>query len=270
MSDQVVLVTGATDGIGEEMARGLAAQGALVLVHGRSADRVEAAGRRIGGRWEPAVADLASFAQVRALAEDVARRHPQLDGLANVAGVGYLTAPQRGARTEDGREVTWQVNFLAPFLLTFLLGDALADGGGRVVHVSSGVQASGAVDLERPDEPRTATPYTQSKIAMVMHARELGDRWRGRGVDVNACDPGWIATKMGGTGGGSLAEGADTPLWLLTDPALEGTTGGFFWHRRPETPNRQVEDAGARRRLWDLAASQVGLEGDEFSGARRS
>jgi NAD(P)-dependent dehydrogenase (short-subunit alcohol dehydrogenase family) len=259
ISDQVVLVTGATDGIGEEVARGLAAQGALVLVHGRNPERVEAAGRRIGGRWEPAVADLASFAQVRALAADVAQRHPRLDALANVAGVGYLTAPRRGARTEDGREVTWQVNFLAAFLLTSLLGDALADGGGRVVHVSSGVQASGAVDLERPDDPRTANPYTQSKIAMVMHARELGDHWRDRGVDVNACDPGWIATKMGGAGGGSLADGADTPLWLLTDPTLDGTTGGFFWRRRPDTPNRQVEDAGARRRLWDLATEQVAL-----------
>ena len=261
MSDQVVLVTGATDGIGEELARGLAAQGALVLVHGRSAERVEAAGGRIGGRWEPAVADLASFAQVRALAADVAQRHPQLDGLANVAGVGYLTAPRRNARTEDGHEVTWQVNFLAAFLLTHLLGEALSNGGsGRVVHVSSGVQSRGAVDLEQPDEPRTADPYTQSKIAMVMHARELGDRWRDRGVAVNACDPGWIATKMGGAGGGSLADGADTAWWLLTDPELEGTTAGFFYRRRPATPNQQVEDPVARRRLWELAAAQVGLE----------
>ena len=79
MSDQAELVTDATDGIGEELARGLAAQGALVLVHGRSRESVEAAGRRIGGRWEPAVADLESFAQVRALAEDVSRRHPRLE-----------------------------------------------------------------------------------------------------------------------------------------------------------------------------------------------
>ena len=261
IGDQVVLVTGATDGIGEEVARGLAVRGALVLVHGRSHERVEAAGERIGGRWEPAVADLESFAQVRRLAEDVARRHPQLDALANVAGVGYLTAPGRGARTEDGHEVTWQVNFLAAFLLTQLLGDALANGGsGRVVHVSSGVQGSGSVDLEQPDEPRTASPYTQSKIAMVMHARELGERWCDRRVGVNACDPGWIATKMGGSGGGPLADGADTPLWLLTDPALDGTTGGFFWRRRPDAPNPQVEDADARRRLWDLAAAEVGLD----------
>jgi NAD(P)-dependent dehydrogenase (short-subunit alcohol dehydrogenase family) len=261
IGEQAVLVTGATDGIGEEVARRLAEQGALVLVHGRSAERVEAAGSRIGGRWEPAVADLASCAHVRALAADVARRHPQLDALANVAGVGYLTAPRRGARTEDGHEVIWQVNFLAAFLLTHLLGDVLANGdGGRVVHVSSGLQRRGAVDLERPDEPRTADPYAQSKIAMVMHARELGDRWRGDGVDVNACDPGWIDTKMGGAGGGPLADGADTPLWLLTDPALDGTTGGFFYRRRPATPNPQVEDADARRRLWDLAAAQVALD----------
>jgi retinol dehydrogenase-14 len=65
---------------------------------------------------------------------------------------------------------------------------------------------------------------------------------------------------MGGAGGGPLADGADTPLWLLTDPALDGTTGGFFYRRRPATANPQAEDADARRRLWDLAAAQVALD----------
>jgi len=247
---QTVLVTGATDGIGEEIARRLTERGARVLVHGRSRERGEAAVERIRG-GEVVTGDLASFAEVRALVDEVLGRHATLHALVNNAGIGYGTAPPRGERTADGHEATWQVNFLSAFLLTHGLRDALA--GGRVVHVSSGVHSSGEVDLDQPDEPRYASPYAQSKIALVMLAREQGERWQEPGVDVNACSPGWIATKMGGAGGGSLADGADTPLWLLTDPDLDGTTGRYFAARREEPPNAQVEDADARRRLWELA-----------------
>jgi NAD(P)-dependent dehydrogenase (short-subunit alcohol dehydrogenase family) len=251
-----VLVTGATDGIGEEIARQLVARGTRVIVHGRNAERAEAAAERVWAS-EIAVADLASFAQVRGMADDVAGRFESLQGLVNNAGIGYGTAPPRNARTEDGHEPTWQVNFLSAFLLTELLRERLK--GGRVVHVSSGVHSSGSVDLEHPDEPRFATPYAQSKIALVMLAREQGDRWaQDGGPDVNACSPGWIATKMGGAGGGRLADGADTPVWMLTDPSLRGVTGRYFWQRREEEPNPQTEDAEARRRLVALAARATG------------
>jgi NAD(P)-dependent dehydrogenase (short-subunit alcohol dehydrogenase family) len=248
-----VLVTGATDGIGEEIARQMAGRGARVIVHGRSAEKAEAAAERTGAA-EIAVADLASFAQVRAMADGLSG---SLDGLVNNAGIGYGTAPPRNARTEDGHEPTWQVNFLSAFLLTELLRERLR--GGRVVHVSSGVHSSGSVDLERPDEPRYATPYAQSKIALVMLAREQGERWaRDGGPAVNACSPGWIATKMGGAGGGDLAGGADTPVWMLTDPSLEGVTGRYFWQRREEEPNPQTNDETARRRLVELARAATG------------
>ena len=194
-------------------------------------------------------ADLASFAEVRALIETIS----DLDALVNNAGIGYGTAPGRGERTVDGHEPTWQVNFLSAFLLTTGLRHALA--GGRVVHMSSGVHSSGSVDLEQPDEPRTATPYAQSKIALVMLAREQGERWPD--IAANACSPGWIATKMGGAGGGTIEQGADTPLWLLTDPSLDGVSGRYFWERREEEPNPQTADADARRRLWELAEAAV-------------
>ena len=247
-----VLVTGATDGIGEEIARQLVARGVGVIVHGRSAEKAEAAAERVGA-GEIAVADLASFAQVRAMIDGLSG---PLGGLVNNAGIGYGTAPARNTRTEDGHEPTWQVNFLSAFLLTEALRDRLK--GGRVVHVSSGVHSSGSVDLDQPDEPRYATPYAQSKIALVMLAREQGERWAGEGPAVNACSPGWIATKMGGSGGGDLAEGADTPVWMLTDPSLEGVTGRYFWQRREEEPNPQTEDAEARNRLVELARAATG------------
>src|SRR5919106_7071982 len=179
--DDTVLVTGATAGIGQELARRLRERGVRVLVHGRSPERAAAAVERIGG-GEVVVADLATFAQVRALVDEVAGRVGTLQGLVNNAGIGYNTAPPRGQRTQDGHEPTWQVNFLSAFLLTMGLQAALAAGRGRVVHMSSGVHASGRVDLERPDAPRSASPYAQSKIALVMLAREQGERWRDLGV----------------------------------------------------------------------------------------
>jgi NAD(P)-dependent dehydrogenase (short-subunit alcohol dehydrogenase family) len=252
IAEQTVLVTGATAGIGEEIARQLVGRGARVLVHGRNAERAGAAVERIGG-GEPVAADLGSFAQVRALIEAVGA----LDALVNNAGIGYGTAPPRGSRTPDGHEPTWQVNFLSAFLLSAGLRDRLH--GGRIVHLSSGVHSSGSVDLEQPDDPRYATPYAQSKIALVMLAREQAERWPE--LRANACSPGWIATKMGGAGGGSLADGADTPLWLLTDPALDGVSGRYFSRRREEEPNPQAEDAAARRRLWELAEAAVSAAG---------
>ena len=248
-----VLITGATDGIGEEIARQLVGRGVPVIVHGRSTEKAEAAAERVGAR-EIAVADLASFAQVRAMAGSVGG---PLGGLVNNAGIGYGTAPPRDATTEDGHEPTWQVNFLSAFLLTELLRERLK--GGRVVHVSSGVHSSGSVDLEQPDRPRFATPYAQSKIALVMLAREQGGRWADDGGPaVNSCSPGWINTKMGGAGGGRPAGGADTPVWMLTEPSLDGVTGRYFWQRREEEPNPQVEDADARRRLVALARASTG------------
>ena len=111
--DDTVLVTGATAGIGEELARRLLERGARVIVHGRSQERAAAAVERIGG-GEVAVADLVSFAQVRALVDEVVRRFGKLNGLVNNAGIGYNTAPPRGERTEDGHEPTWQVNSSPP------------------------------------------------------------------------------------------------------------------------------------------------------------
>ena len=184
----------------------------------------------------------------------MAARHGRIDGLVNNAGIGYGTAPRRGERTEDGHEPTWQVNFLSAFLLTEGLRGRME--GGRVVHMSSGVHSSGEVDLEQPDEPRYATPYAQSKIALVLLAREQGERWAASGPAVNACSPAgsprrWAAPAAAGSRTAPTRRCGCSPL------RAGGRLGRYFWQRREEEPNPQTEDAAARRRLVALAEAAV-------------
>jgi NAD(P)-dependent dehydrogenase (short-subunit alcohol dehydrogenase family) len=119
--------------------------------------------------------------------------------------------------------------------------------------------AERSVDLEQPDEPRFANPYEQSKIALQVLAREQGERWRELGVRVNACSPGWIATNMGGAGGGTLDEGVDTAVWLLTSPQLADATGRFFWQRRDPA---QPTGRGRRRPRAALGPGRAVARGE--------
>ena len=272
LDEQVILVTGATDGLGRGVAERLAGGGATVLVHGRDDGRGAAAVRDISAstgnerlRWYRA--DLASLADVRALADRVAAEEPRLDALVNNAGIG-TTLPGDGARqvSADGYELRFQVNYLAHYLLTRLLLPLIERSApARIVNVSSAGQAPIDFDdvmLERHYEGYLA--YCRSKLAQIMFTIDLAEELAGRDVTVNALHPGTfmptkIVTHAGVDPLTPLDQGIDATIRLVTDAALDGVTGRYFDGRRESPHNAQAAYAVARRRLRELSDRLAGL-----------
>jgi NAD(P)-dependent dehydrogenase (short-subunit alcohol dehydrogenase family) len=271
IDEQVVLVTGSTNGLGRAVARVLAARGATVLMHGRDAVRAEATLREIRsatGNEELSVylADLASLDRVRSLGEQVLAEHERLDVLVNNAGVGFGPRRARRELSADGVELRLAVNYLAPFLLTRLLEPLLVDSApARIVNVASAGQAPidfGDLMLEGGYDGVEA--YRRSKLALVMLTLDLADELRDRGVTANSLHPGtFMPTGMVREAGinpvDSLETGVDATLRLIADPALESVTGKYFERRREARALPQAYDLEARRRLRELTGELVGL-----------
>jgi NAD(P)-dependent dehydrogenase (short-subunit alcohol dehydrogenase family) len=267
---KVVLVTGATAGIGRATAAALARQGAHVLVHGRDqrkAERaVEALRRETGsGALEPVAADLERLDAVRELAQALQSRQPRLEVLLNNAGVFM----QRRTLTADGLETTFAVNHLAPFLLTLLLLDTLqACPHARIVNVSSDTHRSARVDFDNLQGERRYdgyAAYALSKLGNVLFTLALARRLKAGAsqVTVNALHPGVINTNLlragWGSGGASAEAGAATPVFLALDDAAAGKTSLYFVDERPTPPAPQALDEGLQERFWEVSAKLAGL-----------
>ena len=260
-----MLVTGSTDGIGKETAARLAGAGATVILHARSRERGEQVLREIRERTGSeglrlVVGDLSSLAQVRGISEQVKAGYNRLDVLINNAGV----VAQRRTETEDGYELTFAVNHLAPFLLTNLLLEELKGSvPSRVVTVSSELHERARMDFDDPGLAREWGPrkaYNQSKLANVMFAYELARRLRGTGVTSNALHPGVVGTKLlrrgFGARGSSVSGAAEALVYLATNPEVEGVTGRYFRKNREADSSYDEE---AQRKLWELSERMVGL-----------
>lgn len=263
---KVMLVTGATDGIGQETAHQLARGGARVLVHGRSTEKVQAVTATIqaeGGDAAGFVADLADLGAVRKLAADVEQATDRLDVLLNNAGVFMSDRKE----TRDGHEVTFQVNHLAHFLLTNLLLPLLERSApARIINVSSVAHTRGQLDFDDPDLRRGFEgyrAYAASKLANVLFTLELAERLAGKNVTVNALHPGVIGTKLlregFGAGGADTETGAQTSVYLATSPEVEGVTGRYFANAQEAQMAPQAKDPDARKRLWTLSGQMTGV-----------
>ena len=184
---ETIIITGASDGIGGAVARALSASGRTVVIVGRSPEKTAKVADALGA--DRFVADFARLSGVRRLAEQLLERYPRIDVLANNAGgiFGDRTV------TEDGHELTFQVNHLAPFLLTNLLMDRLAASRARVINTSSVANLSGRIDINDLDLAKGFTPgraYGIAKLDNILFTSELARRFGDRGITTRVVPPG--------------------------------------------------------------------------------
>lgn len=260
--EKIILITGATDGIGKAAAVELARQGARVIIHGRNPEKAARAQAEItraapGAHLGIAAADFAALDQVRAMARDIAGRFERLDVLIHNAGVMM----QDRRLTVDGFETTFAVNHLAPFVLTQELLPLLRASRARVVVVASMAHSRGRIDFDNLNGEKRFEgygAYSNSKLANILFANELAERERGK-LTVNSLHPGVITTKLLKTGfgamasGGSPEQGATTIVYLATSPEVEGVTGKYFSNRREALVSAEARDRETRKRLWEVS-----------------
>jgi NAD(P)-dependent dehydrogenase (short-subunit alcohol dehydrogenase family) len=270
MTGKVVVITGATSGIGLVAAEVLAEMGARIVLVARNPDRAEDALKTLrdlapGVNHSVHYADLSRIAEMKRVAGEIGAAEPRIDVLINNAGALF------GKRqlTPDGLEMTFATNHLAYFVVTLGLADRLhATAGARVVNTSSDAHKRRGIDF---DDLQSAKRYSgfpvygKSKLCNILFTRELARRWRSTGVTVNCLHPGFVATRFGDGSGGFFervvgvakhfaitpAEGAKTIVHLASSDAVANVSGGYFYKCREAQPSKEALDDEAARLLWD-------------------
>jgi NAD(P)-dependent dehydrogenase (short-subunit alcohol dehydrogenase family) len=275
----LVVITGATRGIGRAAAIELAKRGAVIVVVGRERERVDAVAREVqtAGGGVPVhshVADLALMASVRALAAELRDRHERIDVLANNAGALFASRKI----TSEGFEQTFALNHLAPFLLTNLLLDRL--GGGRVVATASDAHTAGRLDFDdlRSEKSYSAMRvYGTSKLCNILFTRELAKR--APELNANCFHPGVVRTGFGKNDNGmwkvlttlggpffrSPERGARSLVWLATSEEGARLTGEYVVNEKVAQPSAVARDAELAHELWERSAALVGLPADSVA-----
>jgi NAD(P)-dependent dehydrogenase (short-subunit alcohol dehydrogenase family) len=271
---KTIVLTGASDGIGASAARLLHAEGHRVVLVGRSPGKTEDVAGPLAADWY--TADFADLGQVRTLARDLRAAHPRIDVLANNAG-GLFSGPER---TTDGFEKTFQINHLAPFLLTHELLDVLLGSRASIVNTSSiGARLFGRVDVEDLNTWRGFTPnraYGNGKLANILFTRGLHARYAGRGLSSVAFHPGNVATNFAAESTSYLRPvyhtwlrrflissergGANLAHFCTGTPGTDWQSGGYYDdRRRPGRTNPQAADDDLVLRHWQASAGMLGL-----------
>ena len=278
MQGKICMVTGANSGIGKATALALAQMGATVVMVCRDRARGEEARSEIttksrNNAVDLLQADLSSQQSIRQLVENFQHHYTHLHVLINNAGAAF---PGR-RETVDGLEMTFAVNYLAPFLLTNLLLDVLkASVPARIVNVSSNSHEAGYIemdDLQEEKHYRSMRVYGQAKLALVLSTYELARRLQGTGVTVNCLHPGFVATHFGQGCRARLspASEVDRKLWheprkggeninlpgLLTE--VEGVTAKYFVKSIPRRSAAISYDESRQRQLWEQSAHLVNV-----------
>jgi retinol dehydrogenase 12 len=279
MQGKVVVITGATSGIGQVAAEQLAAMGARMVLVARDPGRGEAALVRLK-QIAPAAghaihyADLSRLSEMKRVAAEIAQAEPRVDVLINNAGA-LFNARQV---TEDGFELTFATNHLSYFVMAHGLRERLAASApARIVNTSSRAHRRAHVDfndLQSAQDYNGFMVYSRSKLLNILFTRELARRLSGTGVTANSLHPGFVATRFGDASGGWFSyivrfwknfaitpeEGARTIVYLTSSPEVANVTGGYFEKCRHATPTRAAQDDAAAARLWAETAKLAGLD----------
>jgi len=271
---RTIVITGASDGIGAAAAHQLHDAGERVVVVGRDPAKTRAVADPIGAPWH--LADFAELSQVRELAASLLERYPRIDVLANNAGGIFGDR----ALTADGFEKTFQVNHLAPFLLTNLMRERLVDSGAAVIQTSSIAARRFARfdidDLQGERHYSAGAAYGNAKLANVLFTKELQRRWGADGVNAVAFHPGAVATSFASASQGpwrfiytnpvsrrlltSTETGGSRLTWLaLGTPGVDWQPGQYYERNRIGHTNKAADDPLLARKLWDRSAALVGL-----------
>jgi NAD(P)-dependent dehydrogenase (short-subunit alcohol dehydrogenase family) len=272
----VVVLTGATRGIGRAAAIELARRGAEVALVGREPQRVKAVAEEAtaaggGAPVHQHVADLSLMADVRMLADEIRDRYKHIDVLANNAGALFASRKE----TSEGLEQTFALNHLAPFLLTNLLRDRLA--GGRVVSTASDAHRAGHLDLDDLQSEKSYSAmsvYGTSKLCNILFTRELARR--APELHANCFHPGVVRTGFAKNDNGiwkvlttlgapffrSPNRGARSLVWLALSDEAAALTREYIQDEKVVAPNAQAQDDTLARGLWERSAQLAGLPAD--------
>jgi len=272
---KVVIITGATSGIGEETVKALAGQGMKLVLPVRNIQKGLALKEEIhkltgNSHVDLMECDLSSLDSVRSFAEAFNEKYDRLDLLINNAG----TWEMKRKNSKDGIELTWAVNHLAPFLLTNLLLDKLkASAPSRVITVSSMAHKAARInfkDLEGRRWWNWMSSYSQSKLANVLFTRHLAKKLEGTGVVANCLHPGVVSThlfdKMPSILHGPMklvmippAKGAETSIYLATSPEAQKVTGEYFAKMKVAKTSRYARNPHVAEKLWQISCQYTGL-----------
>jgi NAD(P)-dependent dehydrogenase (short-subunit alcohol dehydrogenase family) len=251
-----VFVTGSADGIGRQTASMLAEAGHRVVLHARNDNRAEVAAAAVPAAAAVVVGDLASLTQTRALAEAAADEGP-FDAVVHNAGI-LDSGVRRRVETEDGLERTFQVNVMAPYVLT-----ALVPLPRRLIYLTSGMASSGVVDLDDLQRERRrwdgTAAYCDSKLCDIALAFAMARRHPQ--VCSTAVCPGWVRSRMGGPRAPTdLRTGAATQVWLAgSDEPAALTSGRYMRHMRVLEAPRSAADVALQEALLAACARLGGV-----------
>lgn len=265
MSPKHILVTGSTDGIGKETARRLAEQGHVVWIHGRNRQRVQQCADELTGKTgntdiKTVQGDFSSLKAVKKMSMDIFREAEWLDVLINNAGI--MTSFRE--YTIDKYEKTFQVNYLAPFLLTNALLPLLRESPqGRIIHVSSMIHAQDIdfANLAFTQSFNGSEAYSATKLYNIIFSNKLARLLQGSAVTSNSVHPGVINTKLlrqhYGNMGQPVAQGAETSVYLATDPGVARQSGKYFVNSHLATPAKVASDKEMQDKLWNKSLQLV-------------